>query len=502
MSEHNENKGSVPLIRGNGEGADTPGVAAPTHKDSAVAATSASTSALPHPRSVGDKNGDSSQPKLPRTPYVPQFSVATQMILKRMRGEPGGLTSALASATAPGVPRPKVSQHTYDSTRERIVANTSDNSGTLPISAGSSSPRTPSTTLPLPAPSPRPGSLGSPLTISHKRKRGKDDASDASSAAEALDYGEGIKKTTPKSTVVTPTTTKSGRHILKPDTYDPAADDNARKRNQLGKRTAEQALCKKCMRMHSPATNQMVFCDGCNDPWHQRCHEPWIEDEVVKDQSLNWYCAVCQAKRDRLQPRKKVAVERPIFGSWAGKSAAQKRAYFSGLAQNDLVNLLLRATEIHPELPIFPVDPPTSSTPKKSAANGMPRSLFAGTSTEGLFSRVEASPDGPVNFIRKIPANAKKSTMAKARSGPGTLQSKAAAQAQAIKSAPSGHQIYDEDDSSFTKLWPRPGKGMYSRLPPEADDDRQLVDTSDYDAFSVIVFNEKGKKIEENGVKV
>lgn len=180
----------------------------------------------------------------------------------------------------------------------------------------------------------------------------------------------------------------------------------------------------------------------------------------------------------------------------------QKREYLSELKQADLVNLLLHATEIHPDLPIFPVDASSPSAAKKSASSGVPRSLYAGTSTEGLFSRVEANPDGPVNFIRKIPANAKKSTMAKARSGPGTLQSKAAAQAQAIKSAPSGHQIYDEDDSSFTKLWPRPGKGMYSRLQPEADDDRQLVDASDYDAFSVIVFNEKGKKIEENGVKV
>lgn len=137
----------------------------------------------------------------------------------------------------------------------------------------------------------------------------------------------------------------------------------------------------------------------------------------------------------------------------------------------------------------------------------MPRALFAGTSTEGLFSRVEANPTAPINFIRKIPANAKKSTIAKARAGPGTLQSKAAAQAQAQAQATtrssSGHQLLNEDeDSSFTRLWPRPGKGMYSRLPPDADDDRQLADGSDYDAFSVIVFNEKGKKIEENGVKL
>lgn len=179
--------------------------------------------------------------------------------------------------------------------------------------------------------------------------------------------------------------------------------------------------------------------------------------------------------------------------------AHQKRAYLSGLSQSDLVNLLIQATDLHPDLPIFPLE----ATPKKAATSSMPRSLFAGTSTEGLFARGDANPTAPINFIRKIPASAKKSTMAKARSGSGSLQSKAdAQQAQAVRSSSSGHQLLDEDeDSSFTKLWPRPGKGMYSRLPPEADDDRQLVDGSDYDAFSVIVFNEKGKKIEENGVK-
>ena len=178
---------------------------------------------------------------------------------------------------------------------------------------------------------------------------------------------------------------------------------------------------------------------------------------------------------------------------------AQKRAYLSGLPPNELLNLLVQATELHPDLPIFPIDPPT---PRKTASSA-PQSLFSGASSEGLFSRAEANPAGTMNFIRKIPANAKKSTLAKARSGTGSLQSKAAAQARAISSAAStGHQVYDEDESSFTRLWPRPGKGMYSRLPPEADDDRGLTDGNDYDAFSVIVFNEKGKKIEENGVRV
>lgn len=258
------------------------------------------------------------------SPYTPQFSPATQMILKRMRGESGGLNSALASATAPDAPRPNFPRPVYESVRERIVASmTSGKTMSLPAPPSSSSSITAST-LRLPVkPLLTSGSNGRPPVVGgQKRKRayGEGDTSDVSSPAEGSDYGEGIKKAKPKQ-AATPQITQSGRRILKPDTYDPAAEDNAKKNARLGKRTTEQALCKKCTRMHSPATNQMVFCDGCNDPWHQRCHDPWIEDDIIKDQSLKWYCVICQAKRERLQPKKRV--EQPRFGSWADRPASQ-----------------------------------------------------------------------------------------------------------------------------------------------------------------------------------
>lgn len=297
--------------------------AAPPLSSSVGVATS-----RPSSPSVGDGAISSPGPSSTRAPYSPQFSAATQMILKRMRGEKtGGLSSALASVTAPGAPRPFFPQATYESVRQRLAASMSSDKSAN-VSAPSPSPTTTSATLPLPiSSSPRRSTAATLALTGQKRKRGKEGIeSDVSSPAEASDYGEGIKRTTPKPNASsTPTTTKSGRHILKPDTYDPAAEDNAKKRNRLGTRTTEQALCKKCTRMHSPATNQMVFCDGCNDPWHQRCHEPWIEDEVVRDQNLNWYCLVCAAKRERLQPKKKVVAEQPRWGSWAGKSAGQVR---------------------------------------------------------------------------------------------------------------------------------------------------------------------------------
>jgi hypothetical protein len=258
------------------------------------------------------------------SPYTPQFSPATQMILKRMRGGSGGLSSALASATAPGAPRPNFPRPVYESVRERIVASmTSGNTMSLPAPRPSTSSTTAGTSrLPV-KPALASGTHARPAAAvgqKRKRARGDGDTSDASSPAEGSDYGEGIKKAKVKQ-AATPQITQSGRRILKPDTYDPAAEDNAKKNARLGKRTAEQALCKRCTRMHSPVTNQMVFCDGCNDPWHQRCHDPWIEDEITKDQSLKWYCLICQAKRERLQPKKKA--EQPRFGSWADRPASQ-----------------------------------------------------------------------------------------------------------------------------------------------------------------------------------
>lgn len=277
------------------------------------------------------------------------------MILKRMRGETGGLSSALASVTAAGAARQTFSQSAYESVRQQVSATVSSSSSHSSMPAPSS--RAPSTSAPTPNPtksatlplplsssSPRPGAR--PLSTTRlslapgqKRKRGEEaGGSGTSSPAEASDYGEGVRKQSgprkpaaPAAAVAAaavPTMTKSGRQVLKPDTYDPAAEDNARRRNRLdAARTTEQALCKRCTRMHSPASNQMVFCDGCNDPWHQRCHEPWIEDEVVRDPDVDWYCAVCAAKRERAQPRKKViVVEKPRFGSWAGRPTSQVRA--------------------------------------------------------------------------------------------------------------------------------------------------------------------------------
>ncbi len=43
--------------------------------------------------------------------------------------------------------------------------------------------------------------------------------------------------------------------------------------------------------------NMIVFCDGCNTPYHQYCHDPPIEDEVVKVEEKEWLCVECLGVR-------------------------------------------------------------------------------------------------------------------------------------------------------------------------------------------------------------
>ena len=73
-------------------------------------------------------------------------------------------------------------------------------------------------------------------------------------------------------------------------------------KNEKGKKRyrkpGEASVCKNCGRGHSPASNVIVFCDGCNTPWHQHCHDPPIPWDVVRIEEQEWYCANCEVLRE------------------------------------------------------------------------------------------------------------------------------------------------------------------------------------------------------------
>ncbi|WBW74671.1 PHD finger protein Phf1 [Schizosaccharomyces osmophilus] len=138
--------------------------------------------------------------------------------------------------------------------------------------------------------------------------------------------------------------TKSGRKIQRPVTYNPSAAS-------LKKRTRKAdlvSLCVVCHRGHSPVSNQLVFCDGCNSPYHQLCHQPLIDDITVQIEDSEWYCMNCQYSRAKQFP-----LETGATSQMLGLDAQQMRAYFLSLPVPHLVDLILLYEKSFSDLRIY-----------------------------------------------------------------------------------------------------------------------------------------------------
>jgi len=254
------------------------------------------------------------------------------------------------------------------------------------------------------------------------------------------------------------------------------------------------------------------------------CHDPPVSDEEVKDETAPWFCVDCGRKRG-IKP---IITEMPRGVSWAGKSNEQKRQYLSSLPQQQLVNLLLQVTTLHPNIPIFPGTSSTPNTPFQAyipptlqASNSSferrttvyPQQPFppSATSTAGLFSRAEANPNGPINFIRKLPSN---SGSGSASTPPlfTTSFSPTTSSFPHANSAPptlppqqfgTGNDGGDSRESTPpSPPYPKAGQGLMAKLPADEDDIEWLVDDNDFGAFSHSVYDEDGGKMEENGIVV
>lgn len=117
------------------------------------------------------------------------------------------------------------------------------------------------------------------------------------------------------------TTTKSGRSVQKPTSFvpPPPSPTTTNKRKRPYRRNPESAVCKVCLRGTSPATNMIVFCDGCNTPYHQYCHHPPIDQAVVNEVDKEWFCTQCEKLRVVPVPESEVA----DFVASRGASAEQ-----------------------------------------------------------------------------------------------------------------------------------------------------------------------------------
>ena len=200
--------------------------------------------------------------------------------------------------------------------------------------------------------------------------------------------------------VFSPTTSPSSKKPRAPEAFakphTPITHPKIKRKIYRGRESL--ALCEHCLRGNGPAGNVIVFCDACNHCWHQKCHDPPIAKETVADKHAEWFCAACD---DILHPEKRKGRSSAKTGKQKGRKASQssegngtsieiqttklpvnivsthtastlvpanllsreqRLSYLNSLSKAQLTDLLMRATDLAPEIPIFPRAP--SYTPK------------------------------------------------------------------------------------------------------------------------------------------
>ncbi|KAI0400673.1 hypothetical protein F4802DRAFT_476615 [Xylaria palmicola] len=427
-------------------------------------------------------------------PYIPQFSAATQMILSRINSKPGSLSAALSSASSIAK---SIEKSAFEDAKRRLVMNMNTSlTMPLPISkqaqpsttnklfqtrtpATSSASGTAKPAVPKPAAAKPPSSKQKgKAPRGTKRKRGNENEDGTSSLSELSDSEmDAVAKAQAKATK-----TKSGRQVQKPTQFNPTDAAGSQKRKHYGKRTAEQALCKVCTRGLSPNMNQIVFCDGCNLCWHQMCHDPYIDDDFVNDETRSWFCGRCLSKREKALAKKKTLQEYKGV-SWASKSADQKRVYLRSIPHSQLVNIIMYGTELHPDLPIFPAQ--ESGTAVKRGGH----SSSAGSATANSSSRGDPRPGGPTAYTSAV-------------STPDAKASDTGVKPRTKRKGSSEVQGLAERESSVDSIppaWPKVGQGVLEGLDMKEED---LRDKNDFEAFSVTTYDAKGRKMIENGIPV
>ncbi|KAL6234405.1 hypothetical protein BDW75DRAFT_164747 [Aspergillus navahoensis] len=250
---------------------------------------------------------------------------------------------------------------------------------------------------------------------SKKRKRGHD--SDGEDIIRAVDSSSDESDVTP-----TATQTTSGRQVKRPSLYVPSPltpnlpregsshagtsdrpQTTSRSRKPLSRNLKSTNIrCCLCDRGHSPTTNTIVLCDKCNRGWHQHCHDPPIENEVVTVREKEWLCRECRpvditilhptvvrsnpSLTSKPPGHPPLSIPRTEVGGERFPTDDRRR-FLSTLSHAALVELLVTISENHPTVPMFPEDMAslpssnfaasqaivtgTGATPKSLTANGI-----------------------------------------------------------------------------------------------------------------------------------
>ncbi|CAI6340217.1 unnamed protein product [Periconia digitata] len=302
-----------------------------------------------------------------------------------------------------------------------------------------------------------------------------------------------------------PTRTKSGRNINKPVAFVPVIPEPTQTvKRRRSTKTILAAQCKICHRGTDPGNNRIVFCDNCTTAYHQYCHNPPIDNEVVTVLEKEWLCGPCSRSKEETVVVEPTAEE--LIAAPEGFSDADKRTYFSTLSHADMTSLLLQATTRHPDLPIFPPNVrsllPSSANPSTSVPNpnstsqnhqqitqsslptkppaaghvsstgGTPHSVNPlTTSTNSELDSAEAQLLNESQHTQPTPFSVEKaSTSAAATSNGNTIP----------------QQVDEYDDGYDTDPpvhYPKAGNGLARTMRPESEDLQWLVDDN-FEVFS------------------
>lgn len=209
-----------------------------------------------------------------------------------------------------------------------------------------------------------------------------------------------------------------------------------------------------CQRGHSPPSNQIILCDGCNAAYHMYCHDPTIHEDFATQLDKAWFCGKCKSEKENAN----LGIGGRVSGE--GLTQEEKQRYLSSLTPDTLRSLLLHACTIHPSLPIFPpnthqtLQSPSETFPQPrhpampNSLNSIPytlpplsASVPSITSQQNISSRPEPAPPPP----RTVPGYG-----------------------------------YQHDPPAH---YPRPGQGLMAKLPHEHHDLQWMVDDN-YHAFN------------------
>ncbi|EER37192.1 PHD finger containing protein Phf1 [Histoplasma capsulatum H143] len=313
------------------------------------------------------------------------------------------------------------------------------------------------------------------------------------------------------------TQTKSGRQIHRPTAFcptlpgagsgsptgpDASSSSQARKRRRVYRKGKEMNItCKHCERAHSSAGNAIVFCDDCNRPWHQFCHDPPIEKEVVTVKELEWFCKECQppadAQPDEMPCPQQASTNNRIDTSnhlptlpseikvgGAQFSLEQKRGYLSSLSHSHLVDILLDLCTSAPELPIFP-----DNLPDLPSSTLLQPTAQAPAIQTNAIDRSSLMPSGSTPSAPAIATQDSLTTPQSSAAGnpplPPATTDPSAIPEQSSLTGRDDDELSDDDEYMYVedhRLYPKAGNGF--RLPPDSEDLDMLLEDPACTTFS------------------